>query len=216
MGINKTAIIAIDMQKGFSTLCPNELPVNFDIKKMVDNFNELRKMGDYIVGSKDCHPPNAIHIASKEHPQFSPIVNGGDNVDIYWNAHCIVGTEGNELLPGMPKVEDFDFFVYKGIQPNLHPYGFTAHDLQGKISTGVIEWLKYNNVYDCIMCGIATDYCLSTSAIQLALAGFHVIVVLEASAGISPDTIKLAIDKMKSNHITVVDTISEVYTMMFK
>lgn len=210
MKLNKTAVIAIDMQKGFSTLCPNELPVQFDIDKVVGAFNRLRPMGDVMVGSKDCHPANAIHIADKEHPQFSPIVNGGDNVDIYWNAHCIVGTEGNELLPGMPKVEDFDFFVYKGIQPNLHPYGFAYHDLQNKISTGIIEWLKAKKVNQVVMAGIATDYCLKTSAIQLAQAGFYVMVCLEASAGISKDTIDKAIEEMFECGIVIYDTVDDV------
>jgi nicotinamidase/pyrazinamidase len=210
MKVNKSAIIGIDLQRGFSTLCPNELPVNFDIEKVVGAFNRLIPMGDVMVGSKDCHPSNAIHIADKDHPQFSPIVNGGDNVDIYWNGHCIVGTEGNELLPGMPKVEDFNFFVYKGIQPNLHPYGFAYHDLNNRISTGVIEWLKINKVNQAIISGIAIDYCLKTSAIQLAQAGFYVMVCLEASAGIAKETINKAIDEMKSCGIIIYDTVEDV------
>lgn len=210
MKTKRTAVIAIDMQKGFSTICPNELPVQFDISKVVSAFNELRNFCDVTVGSKDCHPSNAIHIATPEHPQFSPITNGGDNVDIYWNSHCVVGTEGNELLPGMPKVEEFDFFVYKGIQPNLHPYGFAYHDLHDKISTGVIEWLKCNNIEQVVMCGIAIDYCLSTSALQIVKAGFNTYVVLEASAGIGEETTNNAINKMNDNGIVIVNTVDKL------
>lgn len=204
----KTAVFAVDMQKGFTNACPDELPVPGG-EKLVEPFMRLVGMTDHLVGSKDAHPPNAIWIASEEHPQFSKIDKKAlskdpiDNwdVDIYWKAHCVVGTKGFELIDGMPEVCDFDFFVYKGVEPNMHPYGACFHDIEGwALSTGVVEWLLYHKIYTVVVAGLATDYCIANTAMQLARNYFDVVVCLEACAGVSEETTKMAIERMKKYH----------------
>jgi nicotinamidase/pyrazinamidase len=180
----KIASFDVDAQKGFTPLCPDELPVPGG-DEIVDELNAQAELADFRVGSKDCHPPNAIWIANKEHPIFTPVENGGNNVDIHWPSHCVVGTRGNELLDGLPKVEDYDYFIFKGIEPNLHPYGVAYHDIQEKMSTGVIEWLKSKGVEIVIVGGLAKEYCVLTTAIQLAKAGFIVLINAEATRPIS-------------------------------
>jgi nicotinamidase/pyrazinamidase len=210
----KTAVFAVDMQKGFTNACPNELPVPGG-EKIVAPFLQLTELTDYMVGSKDAHPSNAIHIATAEHPQFTPIENGGRNVDIYWNAHCIVGTKGYELIDGMPAVSDFHFFVYKGIEPDLHPYGACYHDLGNKISTGVIEWLLSCDVGQVIVVGLATDYCVATTAEQLADSAFpRVAVCLEACAGVAADTTSKAIQRMEAKRIQIVDKVRDIEKLL--
>ena len=183
----KVASFDVDSQKGFTPLCPNELPVP-EGDKIVDELNAQAKLATIRVGSKDCHPPNAIWIADEKHPVFSPVENGGENVDIHWPPHCIVGTRGNELLDGLPKVEEYDFFVFKGIEPNLHPYGACYHDMQEKLSTGIIEYLKKKEVTHVIVGGLATDYCVKKTVLQLASAGFNVIVNLAACRAVDKIT----------------------------
>jgi nicotinamidase/pyrazinamidase len=204
----KICSFIVDAQKGFTPICPNELPV-LGGDEIVSAILEQNKVAEIIVGSKDCHPNNAIHIASAEHPQFTPVVNGGENVDIYWNAHCIVGTKGNELLDGLPKVEEFDYFVFKGVEPNFHPYSACYHDLHNKMSTGVIEYLRSNNITDIIIAGLATDYCVATTAKHLKIVGFDVWINLDACRGISADTTNKAIKEMEEMGIIIIDNINE-------
>jgi nicotinamidase/pyrazinamidase len=87
----------------------------------------------------------------------------------------------------------------------MHPYGACFHDLEEKMSTGVIEFLKSRGIENIIAGGLATDYCVKNTAIQLRKAGFNVIVNLEACRGIADDTILSAIDEMKKSGITVTD-----------
>jgi len=180
----KVASFDVDAQKGFTPLCPNDLPVDCG-DTIVNELNTQAELADYRVGSKDCHPPNPLWLADATHPVLTPVENGGPNVDIHWPSHCVIGTKGNELLDGLPKVNEYDFFVFKGIEPDLHPYGACYHDIEEKLSTGVIEWMKSKNVEVVIVGGLAYDYCVKTTAIQLRKAGFIVVVNSEATRSVA-------------------------------
>jgi len=111
------------------------------------------------------------------------------------------------LIDGLPHPADYDYFVQKGVEPDMHPYGACYHDLEERQSSGVIEYLKMNGIETVIVGGLATDYCVRTTALQLCRAGFRVVVNLEASRGIAADTVSAAIDEMVENGITVVESL---------
>ena len=178
---NKTASHNVDPQKGFTPLCPNELPVP-DGENIVDEINKQNSLVKFKTVSKDVHPANAIWLANSKTPQFTPIK--GDNVDVAWNAHCMSGTVGVELLDGLPKMIDYDFFVTKGVEPNLHPYSSCYHDLGRKMSTGLIEWYNSKGVTTVIVGGLALNFCVSSTVIDLVEAGFQVILNLGGCRGI--------------------------------
>ena len=200
--IKTTASFDIDPQKGFTPICPEELPVpEGDI--IAEALNRQAGYASRRLGSKDWHSMDAVWIADEKNPQFSPVE--GKNVDIRWNAHCIAGTKGAELLDSLPHPSEYDFFVWKGMEKDMHPYGACFHDLEEKMSTGVIEFLKSRGIETIIAGGLATDYCVKNTALQLKKAGFNVIVNLEACRGIADDTIEKAVNEMKKSGITVTD-----------
>lgn len=176
-----TASHNVDPQNGFTPKCSKELPVN-DGDKIVDELNGQNSLAKYKTVSKDVHPSNAIWLASKKVPQFSPV--NGENADIAWNAHCMSGTFGMELIEGLPKMTEYDFFVAKGFEPDLHPYSSCYHDLNKKISTGLIEWYQAKGISTVIVGGLATNYCVGETVIDLSNAGFQVILNLGACRGI--------------------------------
>lgn len=197
MSKDKTASMHVDCQKGFSPLCPDELPVP-DGHNIVDALLAQDKLACLRVGSKDWHPANALWIADPLFlPQFTPLI-GYPNMDLRWNAHCIAGTEGADLLPSLPPVTDYDFMVYKGMERDMHPYGACYHDLHDKISTGLIEFLKDRKIETVIVGGLSTEYCVKTTALQLA-KHFNVVVNLSACRAIGqPDD---AIKEMQEHGI---------------
>ena len=123
---------------------------------------------------------------------MKPVQGEYANLDIKWPAHCIVGTLGNSLIPGLPDERDYDLVVEKGIDPLKHPYGACYHDLAEHEGTGVIEWLQKHKIKVVIVGGLATDYCVKTTVLQLCNAGFEVIVNLAACRGIENKSIKVA------------------------
>ena len=181
---NKTASHNVDPQKGFTPLCPKELPVPYG-DTIVDELNGQNGIVKYKTVSKDVHPENAIWLASRKQPQFSPVV--GDSVDVAWNAHCMSGTIGAELLDGLPKMINYDFFVAKGFEPDLHPYSSCYHDLKKTVSTGLIEWYNSKEITTIIVGGLATNYCVGQTVIDLVDAGFQVILNLGGCKGIGTE-----------------------------
>ncbi len=204
---NQIASFDVDAQNTFTPLCANELPVPKG-DEIVGELNEQALFARFRLGSKDAHHPKAIWIADESHPPLSELT--AENADCYWPPHAIVGTKGFELLSGLPSPNQYDFFVWKGIELNLHPYGACYHDLKEKQSTGVIEFLSFHQVTTVIVGGLALDYCVKTTALQLAKAKFSVILNLNACRGISCETIESAISEMKNYQIEIINSVEEL------
>jgi nicotinamidase/pyrazinamidase len=153
------------------------------------------------VASKDAHSPNAVWVATEENPQFSPV--GLLNSDIRWNRHCEVGTPGFEFLPGLPHPSEYAFIAYKGLERDTHPYGACYHDLLNTRSTGIIEFMKIRDIRTVIVGGLALDYCVKTTALQLRAARFNVIVNLASTRAIGDPT--AAIQELRDHEVWIVE-----------
>ena len=176
----------VDAQKGFTPLCPNELPVPGG-DGIVSELNRMAAFATFRVGSKDAHSPQAKWVVEDPANMLQP--TGLSEADITWVSHCVPGTPGFDLLDGLPSPTEYDYFVWKGIELDIHPYGACYHDLSGKLSTGVIEYLKANGVTTVIVGGLAFEYCVATTCKQLASAGFEVVVYMPATRALNPDVI---------------------------
>lgn len=204
-----TASFDVDCQKGFTPICPDELPVQ-DGDQIVDELNAQAKFAQWRLGSKDAHPSNPLWIAKIPQDILTPISPSAENIDVYWPLHCVAGTQGCELLDGLPAPENYDFFVWKGVEPHLHPYGACYHDLHNRLSTGVIEFLHSKNINLIIIGGLATDYCVANTAKQLKNAGFHVIVNLGACRGVATNSTEKTIDEFAKLNIVMINSASEL------
>lgn len=204
-----TASFEVDPQRGFSPLCPQELPVP-EGDQIVTELNLQAAFGNIRLVSKDCHPAAAPWIADNPEDILQPVAGNFPDLDVQWPPHCVVGTEGNRLLPGLPAEEDYDLVIEKGVDPLKHPYGACYHDLQETESTGAIEWLRERGVKVLIVGGLATDYCVKTTVMQLLRAGFQVIVNLGACRGISSDSTSEAIATMRQQGAVLIDNSREL------
>lgn len=201
------ASLDVDAQYTFTPVCPKELPVP-EGTLIADELNAQAQFAKYRLGTKDAHPTNAIWIADEDNPIFTPVE--GNNVDVRWPVHGVPGTKGFELIDGLPKVTDYDFFVWKGVEPDLHPYGGCYHDFAEHLSTGMIEFLHAHKIKLILVGGLATDYCVKITTIQLLKAGFKVIVNLAACRGIASETTEHAIVEMQKAGAIMVQSAGEL------
>ena len=193
--ISETASLDVDALCGFSELCPKELPVPGALE-IVPELNKQAKFAKIRVGSKDAHPYIILWEATAEEPQLTPIF-GYKNLDFRWNRHCIVGTKGFEFLPGI-NPEEYSFIVYKGVEPDKHPYGACYQDLADTETTGLIEYLLYNKIKVIIVGGLATSYCLKKTVLQLCATGkFRVFVNLAACRDLPTAQTEVSIEQME-------------------
>ena len=211
---NKTVSHNVDPEKGFTPLCPNELPVPGG-DEIVEELNGQNTKTDYISLSMDVHPPDADWEATPNKPQLSIV--GLPNVDVRWNRHCVSGTYGCQLLDGLPSISEYNYFVAKGFVHDMHPYSSCYHDLDKKISTGLIEWYNQHNITTVIVGGLALNVednplCVGHTVIDLSNAGFQVILNMGAVRGLgSKEGQEKFIEMLKEKYgILVVDSYNDI------
>src|SRR5581483_3768855 len=168
--LETTGLLAVDLQRGVTTLCPNELPVpgGVEIVPVVNRLLELPWAR--IDASQDWHPP--------EHCSF---LGRRDNI---YPPHCVMGTPGSEFLPGLG-TERFGIIWRKGFERDRDAYAVTAQH------PAFAEFLHASGIRDVAICGIATNICCFFTARALTQAGFQVWIVEDASAGIDVPAAKL-------------------------
>ena len=198
----------VDAQRTFSPLCPNELPVAGG-DEIVDELNRQARFAGWRLGSKDAHSANAAWVTDKAEQVGQP-GTGLPNAPEFWPVHAVTGTLGFELLPGLPRPVEYDFFVWKGIEPDLHPYGACYHDVAERMSTGVVEWLMARTISTVLIGGLATDYCVKATALQLVRQGFNTVLNLAACRGIAAESVERALEEMRQAGVIVVEDSSEL------
>jgi nicotinamidase/pyrazinamidase len=157
------SLLVVDVQQGFTTLCPAELPVPGGLE-IVPAINRLLALPwARIDASQDWHPA--------DHCSF---LGQRDNV---YPPHCVQGTPGAEFVPGL-NTHRFQTVWRKGYQRDFEAYAVTAQH------PGLPALLRASGVSRVYVCGIATNICCFFAARDLVQAGFRVSLVEDASAGI--------------------------------
>ncbi|WKE65604.1 nicotinamidase [Gallaecimonas kandeliae] len=203
----------VDAQRTFTPLCPNELPVPGG-HQIAAELNAQAALADFRLASKDAHSPRAKWVVASHGEMLQPLPY--PDSDLTWVRHAEPGTEGFELVPGLPAPRDYDFLVYKGVEADMHPYGACYHDLGNRISTGVIEWLSAKGVDKVLVGGLALDFCVKTTALQLAEAGFAVYLNLAACRAISPEGAEAAKAEMQAAGIHLVADAAALQSLLNK
>lgn len=204
-----TASFDVDPQCGFTFICPDELPIK-EGEQIADDLNAQAQFANYRLVSKDCHPAVAPWIAQDASEIMTPVTGEYPNLDIKWPSHCVIGTKGNQLIPGLPNEADYDLLITKGSDPLKHPYGACFHDLGESESTGAIEWLREKNIEAVIVGGLATDYCVKTTVLQLCRAGFEVIVNLSACRGVDVESTQTACVELQNAGARLIKSSNEL------
>jgi nicotinamidase/pyrazinamidase len=157
------ALLVVDVQRGFTELCPAELPVPGGVA-IVPHVNELLALPfARIDATQDWHPP--------DHRSF---LGRADNL---YPPHCVIDTPGAEWVPGL-HAHRFDTIWRKGYDRDFEAYAVTAQH------PAFAPFLTASGIRSVVVCGIATNICCFFAARDLRRAGFEVWLVEDASAGI--------------------------------
>jgi nicotinamidase/pyrazinamidase len=130
----------------------------------------------------------------------------GDAEFAVFPPHCLEGTSGAErifdALPGLPRTEipvDAPPDARAEIEQGHHyVVKKKVYDL---FSNPWLEDLRVRGEFtgqDCIVFGVATDYCVRAAALGLAQAGARVWLVEDAIRGVAPDTTAQTIAEMRA------------------
>jgi nicotinamidase/pyrazinamidase len=171
-----TALVIVDFQNDFTPGGALAVPDGDAIAERID---ALARSGDYdlVVATRDWHPP--------DHGSFA--AQGGP-----WPPHCVQGTEGAELHPALDRAL-VDVVVDTGQDPATEGYS-------GFEGTQLGELLHERHVEHVTVVGLATDYCVKSTALDALAQGFGVTVDSTAvrAVEVAPGDGRLALEELRA------------------
>lgn len=166
------ALIVIDMQNDF---CPGGALAVAGGDEIVPGINAAMTAAPAVILTQDWHPAGHSSFATS-HPGKSP----HDRVDmpygpqVLWPDHCVQGSTGAQFHPGLDTTRA-DLILRKGQNPAIDSYSaFFENDRQ--TPTGLHGYLQTRGLTSLSIVGLATDFCVTYSAVDAARLGYDVTV----------------------------------------
>ena len=189
-------LLLVDLQNDFMPGGALAVPHGDEVVPVA---NDLAARFDFVVASQDWHPAGHLSFAS-QHAGRKP----GDEIELggitqqLWPDHCVQGTAGAELSPGLDQSRISEV-VRKGTDPEIDSYS-AFNDALKRRSTGLEDLLRERGVETVYVLGLATEYCVKFSALDSLGAGFRTVVVSDGCRGIGlkPSDIQGAWDELGS------------------
>jgi nicotinamidase/pyrazinamidase len=159
--INRGCLLVVDALRGFTTLCPDELPIPGGLE-IVAPINRLLELPwARVDAAQDWHPP--------DHCSFLP--QGGN-----YPPHYVMGSNGAEFLPRL-RTERFQRIWRKGFCKDRDALSLLLQ------YPGYAALLRLE-VEAVFVCGLALNICCHLTALDLRMHGLQVFLIEDASAGI--------------------------------
>ena len=118
-----------------------------------------------------------------------------------WPRHCVVGTDGEALHPNLDP-QPFDAVFLKGEREAAYS-GFEG--VEPSSGTRMAAWLRQRDVDTVDICGLTTDYCVRTTALDARQEGFRTRLLLNYCAGVAPETTERAVRDMSSAGVAILE-----------
>jgi nicotinamidase/pyrazinamidase len=165
-----TALVVVDVQNDFADPA-GSLSVNGGdavVPVINGEVAMATSAGALVVATQDWHPDTTPHFAK----------DGG-----IWPVHCVGGTWGAELHPDLALPDDAPR-VHKGANGEDGYSGFTMRDPTSgeEIPTELDGLLRDRGTNRVVVVGLATDYCVSATALDAARLGYTTAVLTDAIA----------------------------------
>ncbi|RAL11994.1 nicotinamidase [Aspergillus homomorphus CBS 101889] len=202
----KAALVVVDMQEDF---CPPNGSLAVDgARLLAPTINALLAHPGFTfrVASQDYHPANHIsfasnHAAPNNRPfdctitltNPAPGKQSQTKPQRLWPVHCVEGTPGAALIPELD-ASAFDLHIRKGMDARVEMYSVFADafgntDLElnrSSVDHDLGVELRRRGVTAVFSVGVAGDYCVKSTAIDAARAGFRSYFVEDATRCVDP------------------------------
>ncbi len=176
----KSVLIVVDVQNCF--VPGGSLAVQKG-DEIVPLINRLAAAFPNVVITQDWHHPKHISFAS-QHAGKKPFetVEVAYGTQVLWPDHCVQGTEGAALHKDL-RLPNAQLVIRKGFRQNVDSYS-AFMEADRKTPTGLAGYLKARGIETCYIVGLATDFCVSWTALDARNAGFQAGVIEDACRGI--------------------------------
>ncbi len=175
------ALIIVDVQNDF---CPGGALAVAEGDRVIEPLHRLADQVDVVVATRDWHPD--------DHHSFE--AQGG-----VWPMHCVQGTEGAELHPGLDR-DRIHHIVDAGRVSGMEGFDKFEH-------TDLEDFLRAHDVDRVHVGGLALDYCVKHTALGAVRRGFPTVVHLSATRAVEvqPGDGELALGELRSAGVEIAD-----------
>jgi nicotinamidase/pyrazinamidase len=182
----RTALVVVDVQNDFADPKGSLSVAGGEAVVPVANREAWAaiRAGAFVAYTQDWHPAHT--------PHFAP--DGG-----IWPVHCVGGTWGAEFHPELEVVGPS---VHKGANGEDGYSAFTMRDpVSGTdVPTELDALLRVRGIERVVVCGLATDYCVKSTALDAVRLGYATSVLLDSIAAVdlSPGDGDRALDELRA------------------
>jgi nicotinamidase/pyrazinamidase len=175
-----SVLLVVDVQNCFLPGGTLAVPNGNEIIPII---NSLGKKFGNVIFTQDWHTNGHASFASS-YPGKNPFetIELSYGTQVLWPDHCIQGSDDARLAEGL-NIPHAQLIIRKGYHNEIDSYStFVAAD--GKTTTGLTGYLRERGLHKIYVCGLATDFCVSWSAIDARRAGMDVWVIDDACRAI--------------------------------
>ncbi|MEV0319129.1 isochorismatase family protein [Streptomyces sp. NPDC050658] len=181
----RRALIVVDVQNDFCEGGSLAVAGGADVAAAITELIGQAPAGyRHVVATRDHHIEPGDHFS--EHPDYVRS----------WPRHCVAGTEGVGFHPNFAPVVAsgaieavFDKGAYTAAYSGFE--GVDENDVP------LADWLRARQITEVDVVGIATDHCVRATALDAAREGFHTVVLLDLTAGVSKETTERALEELR-------------------
>ena len=123
--------------------------------------------------------------------------NGGT-----WPSHCVEGTHGGAVHEMLQPYMKEELTFYKGCDKDREQYsGFDGTNKAGQSLGEILEMMDIKDVY---VCGIATEFCVKETCLDLQKAGFPVHLISRALGYVDHENHLRTLRELEASGIRIV------------
>ncbi len=175
-----SVLLVIDVQNCF--IEGGTLPVAKG-SEVIPVINRIAPHFDNIVVAQDWHTQHHASFASShagKRPFETTQLSYGTQV--LWPDHCVQGTADANLHKDL-KLPSAQLILRKGYHSEVDSYS-AFMEADAKSATGLSAYLKQRSIKTVFIVGLATDFCVASSAIDARSEGFETYVIEDACRAI--------------------------------
>lgn len=208
-----TALVVVDVQNDFMEGGALAVP---NASEIIDPINRMAPTFERVIVTQDWHPEDHVSFAASHEGK-----NVGDKIQLpygeqmLWPVHCVEGTRGADLAPGLRLPMSRVIAILKGNHKDVDSYSGLL-EADRKTHTGFHAYCEDRFVNRLYICGLATDFCVMWTALDAIHLGYEVYLVTDATRGIDVNgSLEAAMDHMKMAGVKMV-TAEEVINREIK
>jgi len=179
-GADRSVLVAVDLQVDFLPGGALAVPGGHEVVPLANHAATLFRN---VVLTQDWHPPGHVSFASShagKAPYETIALDYGPQV--LWPDHCVQDSVGARFATRL-EIPHAQMIIRKGHHPRIDSYS-TFYEADRTTPTGLTGYLRDRGIDTVYLLGLATDFCVSWSAVDAMRHGFTTYVLEDACRAI--------------------------------